>query len=163
MRKTLVLALLTILPLGVFAARLTLRDGTVVYGNFISGTQNNIIFQDQDGVRRRFDTREIRNLDFDAVSSSYNDRVYNNQRYGAANREYPTDRYGHTIAAGTEISVRTNEAIQADTASEGRTYSAVIQQDVRDSAGNLAVPRGSDAQLVVRNVRPGGTLSAGSL
>src|SRR5262244_3516784 len=120
MRKTLVLALLAILPLGVYAARLTLRNGTVVYGNFISGTQTNIIFQDQSGVRRRFDTREIRNLDFDAVTSSYNDR-YNNQHDGAANREYPADRYGHTIAAGTEISVRTNEAIQADTASEGRT------------------------------------------
>src|SRR5262249_44640034 len=130
-----------------------------------SGTERNIIFQDQNGVRRRFDTHDIRNLDFDAVSApayGTRDRSYSD-RYGSANREYNGDRSGRTIASGTEISVRTNEAIQADTASEGRTYSAVIQTDLVDSAGNLAIPRGSDAQLVVRSVNPGGTLSAGSL
>src|SRR5262245_40433563 len=147
MRKTLLLALLSLLPLGVHAGRLTLRDGTTVYGNFISGTERNIIFQDQNGVRRRFDTHDIRNLDFDAVSApayGTRDRSYSD-RYGSANREYNGDRSGRTIASGTEISVRTNEAIQADTASEGRTYSAVIQTDLVDSAGNLAIPRGSDA------------------
>jgi hypothetical protein len=173
MRKILVLALLSFVPLSMEGARLTLRDGTVVNGNFISGTERNIIFQDNNGVRRRFDTNEIRNIDFDSFNTpagnlpargAVDDRRYGNRdRELTDNRQFGGDRYGHTLATGTQISVRTNEAIQADNATEGRTYSAVIEQDVMDSAGNLAIPRGSDAQLVVRRVNQGGTLSAGSL
>src|SRR5689334_5955513 len=70
MRKYATMALLALLPPVLFAARLTLRDGTVVYGQFISGTSQNIIFQDDNGVRRRFDLNQIRGLDFDNVTNT---------------------------------------------------------------------------------------------
>jgi hypothetical protein len=56
-----------------------------------------------------------------------------------------------TVAAGTEITVRTNDAIDAKNASDGRIYSAVVDRDVRDRSGNVAIPRGSSAELIVRN------------
>lgn len=54
-----------------------------------------------------------------------------------------------TIGAGTSISVRTNEVIDAKKI-DGRVFSGVVDQDVRDSDGNLAIPRGSNAELIVK-------------
>jgi hypothetical protein len=66
------------------------------------------------------------------------------------------------VPAGASISVRTAENINSQTAVEGRTYPASIEQDVMDAAGNVVVPRGSEAALVIRQVNEGGTLSNGN-
>jgi hypothetical protein len=55
-----------------------------------------------------------------------------------------------TIPAGTTLQVRNNEAITAQSAGPGQTYTAVVAQDVLDTNGNVAIPKGSDATLVVR-------------
>ena len=97
-----------------------------------------------------------------------------NDRYPAASDRYPTanDRYqsrsrsaleSRILPAGTEFSVRTNETIDSSTATEGRTYSAVVARDVVDNDGTVLIPRGSDAQLVIRNVSQGGTVSGPEL
>jgi len=56
-----------------------------------------------------------------------------------------------TIPSGTSVSVRTNEAIDASK-SDGQTFSAVIDQDVVDSNNRVAIPRGANAELVVREM-----------
>lgn len=57
---------------------------------------------------------------------------------------------GRTIGAGTSISVRTNESIDVKN-SDGRVFGSVVNQDVMDANGNLAIPKGSNAELIVRN------------
>src|SRR5690242_10274179 len=145
MRKYVTMALLALLPPVLSAARLTLRDGTVVYGQFISGSSQNIIFQDDNGVRRRFDLNQIRGLDFDSVTSPVgrdnglnNDRpalddnqrreAYYDQRNGA-NRSARTE----VLPAGTSISVRTDQDINSQNTAEGHTFPGSIVQDVIDS------------------------------
>jgi Protein of unknown function (DUF3011)/Ricin-type beta-trefoil lectin domain len=54
-----------------------------------------------------------------------------------------------TIGAGTTVSVRTNERINVNK-SDGRVFTAVVDQDVMDTSGNVAVSRGSNAELIVR-------------
>ncbi len=54
-----------------------------------------------------------------------------------------------TIGAGTSIAVRTNEAIDAKK-SDGRVYAGVVDEDVRDASGNVAIAKGSNAELIVR-------------
>src|SRR5260370_1357547 len=56
-----------------------------------------------------------------------------------------------TIGAGASIEVRINQTIDARQ-SDGRVFSGVVYQDVTDSNGNIAIPRGSDVGLIVRNV-----------
>jgi hypothetical protein len=70
---------------------------------------------------------------------------------------------GSTIPSGTELSVRTNELIDSKTASVGQTFSAVIASDVLDSSGAVTIPKGSDAQLVIRSTSGGGMTSASDL
>lgn len=56
-----------------------------------------------------------------------------------------------TLRPGTEITVRTNEKIEARNANQGRIYSAVVDREVRDESGNVVIPRGAEAELIVRN------------
>src|ERR1041385_8307250 len=52
-----------------------------------------------------------------------------------------------TLPSGTEIKVRTDTAIPAKPAADAR-YSASVSEDVKDSQGNVVIPRGSRARLV---------------
>lgn len=61
-----------------------------------------------------------------------------------------------TIAAGVSIPVRTSEMIDAKTA-DGRIFTGVVDEDVRDLDGRVAIPRGSTAELMVK--RDGNDLS----
>jgi hypothetical protein len=58
-----------------------------------------------------------------------------------------------TIDAGTTIMVRTNEAINVKDSkdSDGRVFSGIVEQDVINRRGNVAIPKGSDVELVVKN------------
>src|SRR5207248_2818449 len=52
-----------------------------------------------------------------------------------------------TLGEGTEIKVRTDTAIPAHPTS-GAVYTATVSDDVPDTSGNVAIPRGSRARLV---------------
>src|SRR6185295_17621414 len=56
-----------------------------------------------------------------------------------------------TVPTGTEVTVRTNEKIEAKSANQGRIYNAVVDREVRDGSGNVVIPRGADAELIVRS------------
>src|SRR5438552_937169 len=79
MRKIVLLALFALLiPIGLSAARLTLHDGTVVYGRFLSSSFGKIVFQDSQGIRRTFNSSQVKEIDFRSSESS-------------ADRSYPGD------------------------------------------------------------------------
>jgi hypothetical protein len=56
-----------------------------------------------------------------------------------------------TIPAGTVIPVRTNDVIDARDARDGRVYSGVVSDDVFGPDSEVAIPRGSDVELMVRD------------
>jgi len=56
------------------------------------------------------------------------------------------------VPAGAAIAVRTNETIDARDSSQGTSYSAQVDRDVVDGNGNVIIPRGTEARLVVRRV-----------
>jgi len=53
-----------------------------------------------------------------------------------------------TIGTGTSIVVRTNEAIEAKK-SDGRVFTGVVNQDVKDANGAIAIRKGAIAELIV--------------
>lgn len=68
----------------------------------------------------------------------------------AQDRDYDRDHDRVTrIERGTNIAVRTDEAIFADHAGD-RIYHGFVDQDVRGENGRLAIPRGSRVELKVR-------------
>jgi outer membrane lipoprotein SlyB len=63
-----------------------------------------------------------------------------------------TGIYAQTIPAGTVIPVRTVETINAKDTGHGRVYPGTIERDVFDANNKIAIPRGSDVELMVRDV-----------
>jgi hypothetical protein len=55
------------------------------------------------------------------------------------------------VPTGSEIVVRTNESVDARHPSDSRIYSAVVDRDVTDRSGNVVIPRGADAELIMRD------------
>jgi hypothetical protein len=60
--------------------------------------------------------------------------------------------YAETIPAGTIISVRTIDKIDAHDASEARVYPATVSTDVVDTDNKVVIPRGSDVELTIRDI-----------
>jgi hypothetical protein len=56
-----------------------------------------------------------------------------------------------TVDAGTDIIIRTNERIHANT-SDGRVFGGSVEQDVTDRRGGIIIPKGSDVELIVRDL-----------
>ena len=172
MRKLSLLAILAILPAGLFAARLTLRNGSVVEGDLVSATTNRIVFRDANGVRHTYNTSDVENLDFNNFNSRRNDSVSRDRNDSVSrdrNDSVSGDRLDTrgsawaTLPAGSQISVRTDQAINADTASTGTTYPATVSSDIIGDNGQVVVPRGARANLVVQQIKEGGTFTSGNL
>lgn len=53
------------------------------------------------------------------------------------------------LQSGTEVKVRTDDAINATVNDVGHDYPATVSQDVLDSSGNVVIPRGSRAMLTL--------------
>lgn len=65
------------------------------------------------------------------------------------------------IPAGTTLVIRTNERISTDQA--GQTYSAQVAESVENQSGQLLVPKGSPAELIVLETSSGGTVGTPTL
>jgi hypothetical protein len=62
-----------------------------------------------------------------------------------------TNIHAETIAAGTVVTVRTDTDIDARDTGNGRVYSGVVNKDVYDGDNRIAIPKGSDVELMVRD------------
>jgi hypothetical protein len=55
------------------------------------------------------------------------------------------------VPVGAEIVVRTNETIDANHPSDSRIYTASVDRDVFDRNGKVVIPRGAEAELIMRD------------
>jgi hypothetical protein len=67
-----------------------------------------------------------------------------------------------TIPSGATVQIRNNEAINSETADPGQTFSGVVARDVIDTDGNVAIPKGSNATLVIKDVSGQGKMQGRS-
>ncbi len=116
----------------------TLRNGKSYSGHFTGSDP--VAFSDAQGIHYQFPVSDL-----DAI-------IFNHA--GAA----PPPSGAKMIPSGSDLSVRTNETIDSTNSYQGQTYSAAITEDVLDTAGSVAIPAGSPAQLLVRSISTGGAV-----
>jgi hypothetical protein len=68
----------------------------------------------------------------------------------------------YKVPAGAKLSVRTEDTIDSSTAADGQTYSAELTENVLDEEGNIVIPEGSNAQIVIRSANGGGQIQGQS-
>jgi hypothetical protein len=74
--------------------------------------------------------------------------------------EITTKRY--ELEPGTQVSVRTEENIDSQTAVEGQTFAAEVTESVRDADGAVVIPRGANAQIIITSATKGGRIRGAS-
>jgi hypothetical protein len=68
----------------------------------------------------------------------------------------------YELPSGSEISVRTNEPIDSETAAEGQTFEAEVTRNATDANGDVVIPRGSPARIVIKSASKGGRIKGAS-
>lgn len=124
----------------------TLRSGKVYTGNYTGVSP--IPFMDNQGVGYQFPTKDVESLVL--------------TRTRPAPSPSPAGP-AKVIPVGTEITIRTDDAISARESGTGQLYSATISQDVFDAMNNVAIPAGTSAKLVVRDIGTGGAVHSPDL
>ncbi|MBS1842655.1 MAG: hypothetical protein JSS69_10615 [Acidobacteria bacterium] len=89
-----------------------------------------------------------------SATSIAKEEAAHEQHYHPTQEEIQTKTY--VLPAGTKVPVRTEETIDSAKAVEGQTFAAEMADDVVDANGDVVVPRGANAQIVIRSSAKGG-------
>jgi len=147
-------ALLITVPAVTFASdTLRMKDGTEHVGTFVSASATTIAFKEGRTVHH-YKRTSVQSVEFSSGSTATSEEMASSRKTAARNVELP---------AGTEIAVLKNQAIDSKTATSGQTFSADVANNVTDSNGGVVIPKGSPAELVLRQVSGGGVTGTSQL
>jgi hypothetical protein len=146
-------------------ATVLMRDGTSVSGTVTSSSPAEIQIAGDDKSTHAIPMNQVRSVDYDdtaaaapstapAAKAPRGPDPFHERHYHPTQSAITTKSY--VLAPGTEISVRNEETIDSGTAVEGQTFAAEVTQDVLDAAGDVVIPSGANAQIVIKSASKGG-------
>src|SRR5438270_2531828 len=118
---------------------LTMKDGTKHTGTFLGSTSRLITFR-EGKIIHHYKAASVQSIDFGTGETAAS-----NTTATETARETATAarRNQVSLPAGTEIAVLTNQEIDSKGANEGQTYPADVAEDVKNSAGQVVILKGS--------------------
>ena len=140
-------------------ATVLMRDGTTVSGTVLSSSAVEIRLAGDDNLAHTIPMTQVRSVDYGAADAMTADAMHD-QHYHPPAAAITTKTY--ELAVGTEIPVRNEETIDSARAAEGQTFAAEVTRDVRDSAGDVVIPRGANARILIRSAAKGGKIRGAS-
>ena len=146
-------------------ATVQLRDGTTVAGTVLSSSPTEIKLAGDDNVTRTIPMTQVRSVDYGDAAASQPatpgsaDPVHD-QHYHPPEAAITTKT--NVLDVGTKIPVRNEETIDSAKAAEGQTFAAEVTKDIRDADGDVVIPRGSNARIVIRSAAKGGKFRGAS-
>lgn len=144
---------------------LVMRDGATHTGTFVSATSTTVTFR-EGGKLHRYAKSKVQSVEFGGPTASSKAPATAAQPLAATSASQPAAAPAKnvvTLPAGTEIEVLSNENIDSKTAKQGQVFSADVSQNVLDSSGQVVIPKGSAAELVIRNVSAGNVTGGSEL
>ncbi len=158
-------------------ATVYLRDGTRFSGAVTSSSPASITVAGEGTNSRTFDMKEVKSVEYgDPIvapvpapagpPAAQAPRLQQREPAPHVEHYHPEEAVirtkTHELRSGTEISVRTEETIDAKKAVEGQFFAAEVSKDVLDAAGDIVIPRGSNAKIVMRSSAKGGKITGAS-
>jgi hypothetical protein len=147
-------------------ATVSMRDGTQVAGIVTASTPSGITLMGDDKVSHTISMDQVKSVSYDqpqpvaADADAIRDDGSHVDHYHPSQSAIQTKTY--VLPAGTRVGVRTEETIDAAVATAGQTYAAEVIRDVTDAAGAVVIPRGSNAQIIIRSSAKGGRIKGAS-
>lgn len=155
-----------------------LKDGTKIPGTIVASSQTDMVVAGDDGIEHKIPLSQIRSVEYGEAQAPQPARRAAREAAPPPERQTPQPAAGtpapgapapqatasktYELPAGSEISVRTNEGIDSGTAREGQTFDAEVTRDARDANGDVVIPRGSKARLVIKSASKGGRFRGAS-
>ncbi len=152
-----------------------LKDGSKVPGTIVASSQTDMVVAGDDGIERKIPLTQIKSVQYaeaqapasaqpaptkKAVRAEPKPSTPARQVASSAPPAVTTRTY--ELPAGSEISVRTNEAINSSTANEGQVFDAQVTRDAKDANGDVVIPRASRASIVIKSASQGGRIRGAS-
>ncbi len=171
-------------------ATVELRDGTEVSGTIVSTSTSEVELAGDDKTQHSIPMAQVRSIEYDEAPPATtpvpppaepatpgtptpapppltpppppvpSPQLRHRDHYHPAESAITTTTY--QLAPGTEISVRTEETIDSAKAVEGQTFAAEVTADAGDASGSVVIPRGSNAQIIIRSASKGGKIKGAS-
>jgi hypothetical protein len=162
-------------------ATVELRDGTSVAGTILSSSASEVQIAGDDKLTRTIPMSQVRSIEYDdtqpapagappattatapppASGGAAKPRELRHRDHYHPPQTAVTTKT-HELPAGTEVSVRNEETIDSGKAAEGQTFPAEVTRDVLDGEGNVVIPAGANAQIVIRSASKGGRIRGAS-
>src|SRR5271165_7388052 len=145
------------------ADSLELKNGSLIKGKFMDGTQTSISFQVGSSVQS-YDVADIRSLRFDSDAQGASPLVPSKQPSvpsSIENNEVAKTSPSVTIPAGTRISVRTIDSIDSTKDRVGYRFQASLEEPLWVD-GNMVVPKGADVYGRLEESKETGTFTGRS-
>lgn len=164
-------------------ATVVLRDGTKVTGKVIESSPKQIKIVAADQSAKTFAMADVKSVEYGeapvppatapTATAPATGAAKSAPAAPKASTPAPADDRAHPVAAavttrtnvldvGTEITVRNDETIDSGKAVEGQRFAAQVVSDVKDASGDVVIPRGANAQIVIRSASKGGKIRGAS-
>ncbi|HKV79629.1 MAG TPA: hypothetical protein VJP02_15885, partial [Candidatus Sulfotelmatobacter sp.] len=160
-------------------ATILMRDGTTLTGTVTATSPSEVTIAGDDKATHTIEMSQVKSIEYDdnaaaqtsgtqpaAAPSSAgpsakaeSDRMHEHHHH-PTRAEIQTKTY--VVPAGTKVSIRTEDTIDSSTATEGQTYPAEVTDNVLDANGDVVIPRGSGAKIVIRSASKGGRIRGAS-
>jgi hypothetical protein len=158
-------------------ATVSMRDGSTLTGTVTATSPSEITLAGDDKTTRTIPMSQVKSIEYDDATAQGSDAQASagNSGGGAApsgraprarsdavheHHYHPAQADIHTktfvVPDGTKVAVRTEDTIDSAKAAEGQTFAAEVADDVLDANGDVVIPRGSNAQIVIRSASKGG-------
>ena len=150
-------------------ATILMRDGTRLAGTVTATSPAEVTLSGDDNTTHTVPMTQVKSIEYDDTATEQTSASQAGRPTSAAraasnalheHHYHPTRAEIHTktylVPVGTQVSVRTEDTINSATAVEGQTYPAEVTDDVLDANGDVVIPHGSNAQIIIRSASKGG-------
>lgn len=156
-------------------ATVLMRDGTTMSGSVTASSPGSLTLVGTDNVSHTIDMKQVKSIQYDepapagtasatlpagGAPSPAAAQAVHQEHYHPPQAVIRTKTY--SLAEATELPVRTEETIDSGKAVEGQIYPAEVVRDITDAAGDVVIPAGSNAQIVIRSASKGGKIKGAS-
>jgi hypothetical protein len=151
-----------------------LKDGSKVPGTIVASSQTDMVVAGDNGIERKIPIEQVASVEYGGAARRQSPRPASRESVPSnppvaqqteppqAQAPPPVTTRTFELPAGSEVSVRLDEAIDSETAAEGQTFESRITRDAKDANGDVVIPRGSLALVVIKSASKGGRFRGAS-
>jgi hypothetical protein len=133
-----------------------LNDGSKIPGAIIASSPTEMVLMGDDNIERKIPVTQVKSVDYAKTVAKINTPPVSRETIPPPPPAPLVTTKTNELPVGSHVSVQMNESIDSGKASEGQTFDAQVTRDCKDADGDIVIPRGSQARVVIKSASGGG-------